>query len=62
MPKLQFKLDPNQDFQLQAIDSVVKLFDGLSRFTSDFALGEDTVANLSRHETLEEGWLAESAG
>ncbi len=33
MPKLQFKFDPNQDFQLQAIDSVVKVFDGLSRFT-----------------------------
>ena len=33
MPKtLQFKFDPNQDFQREAIQSVVELFEGLPQY------------------------------
>lgn len=57
MPKLQFKFDPNQDFQLEAIASVVDLFEGLPRHTSEFALGEVAVPNLPRYEVLDEATL-----
>ena len=57
---LQFRFDPNQDFQREAIQSVVDLFEGLPRNTSGFALGDDVAANLPRYESLEEGWLYEN--
>ncbi|GAG11926.1 unnamed protein product, partial [marine sediment metagenome] len=44
MPKLQLKFDPNQDYQLEAIASVADLFEGLPRFNSEFALGDELVA------------------
>jgi len=59
-PKLQFKFDPNQDFQLEAIASVVDLFEALPRHTSEFALGDEAVANLPRYENLEETTLYEN--
>jgi len=55
--KIEFKFDPNQDFQLEAIQSVVKLFEGLPRHTSEFALGGSIVPNLPNHDTLDDYWL-----
>jgi len=61
MPKtLQFKFDPNQDYQLEAIQSVVDLFEGLPRFSAEFALGDEVVANLPKYESLDESWLYEN--
>ena len=47
---LQLKFDPDQDYQLEAIRSVVDVFEGLPRHTSEFALGDEVVANLPRYE------------
>ena len=57
---LQFKFDPNQDFQLEAIRAVVDLFEGLPRQSTGFALGEEVAANLPRYESLDESWLYEN--
>ncbi|MFW6116137.1 MAG: DEAD/DEAH box helicase family protein [bacterium] len=54
---LEFKFDPNQDYQLEAIESVVQVFEGLPRHDSGFALGDNFVPNLPSYETLEESWL-----
>lgn len=35
--KLQFKFDPNQDFQLEAVSTVVDLFEGMEGQKSEFA-------------------------
>jgi hypothetical protein len=35
-PKLQLKFDANQEHQLQAVDSVVRLFEGAPRFEAAF--------------------------
>ena len=59
MPRhlLQLQFDPNQDYQRDAIQSVVDLFDGLPRFTSEFALGDDVVPNLPPHDDLSASML-----
>lgn len=53
--KLQF--DPNQPYQLDAVESVVHLFEGLPRGGADFKLGEEIMPNLPKHELLSETWL-----
>ena len=55
--ELRLKFDPNQDYQLEAIQSVVKVFEGLPKHTSEFALGQEIVPNLPPYETLHEDWL-----
>jgi len=55
--QLQLKFDPNQKYQLDAIESVVRLFEGLPRRTAAFALGDEIVPNLPPFETLNEEWL-----
>lgn len=55
--KLRLRFDANQDFQLEAIQSVVKVFEGWRKYTSEFALGEEIVPNLPPYETLHEDWL-----
>ncbi len=57
MPVLKLKLDQNQQFQLDAISSVVELFDGLPHYATEFTLGAEIVANLPEYETLPESWL-----
>jgi len=54
---LQLKFDPNLDFQLEAIQSVVELFDGLPRYTIDFKLGSEAVPNIPIYENLSPDWL-----
>ncbi|MBN2004569.1 MAG: DEAD/DEAH box helicase family protein [Anaerolineae bacterium] len=58
MPKtLRLQFDPNQPHQLDAVESVARLFEGLPRFAAAFALGDDVVPNLPRFEALSEAWL-----
>lgn len=54
---LKLKFDPNQDYQLDAMESVTRLFEGRARRTSDFKLSEEIVPNLPPDEALNEGWL-----
>ena len=55
--KLELKFDHNLDFQMDAIQSVVDLFQGLPRHDSAFSLGDGTVPNLPEGEALSETWL-----
>lgn len=57
MSQLKLQFDPNQKHQLDAVESVVRLFDGLPRRVAAFALGDEIVANLPRFENLNEDWL-----
>jgi len=54
---LQFKFDPDLQYQINAIDSVVDLFDGLGRNATEFTFGNQIVANLPEFETLSDSWL-----
>src|SRR6266446_6057902 len=55
--QLSIRFDANQDYQKDAIQSVVGLFDGLPRHVAEFALNDDITANLPEHESLSESWL-----
>ena len=57
---LRLKFDPNQPHQLGAIESAVRLFEGLSRCVVEFQLGEDIVANLPPLEELTPLWLLDN--
>ncbi len=57
MRPLQLKFDPDQKHQLDAIDSVVHLFNDMPRHEIEFALGEEVVANLPVHRALSESWI-----
>ena len=54
---LQLKFDHNLDFQQEAIQSVVALYQGLGRFDSGFQLGDGVVPNLPPQEVMAEEWL-----
>ena len=58
--KLHLKFDPNQEYQLTAINSVVKLFDGLPRYEKGFVLGDEIVPNLLEDESICEDFLLEN--
>jgi type III restriction enzyme len=61
--KLHLKFDPNQKYQLTAIDSVIQLFEGLSRYEGDFAkdfLSDEIVPNLPPDESIYEDLLLEN--
>ncbi|MFH1905956.1 MAG: DEAD/DEAH box helicase family protein [Chloroflexota bacterium] len=53
--KLQF--DPNQKHQLDAVESVARLFEGLPHRAAEFSLGGEIVPNLPPFESLSEAWL-----
>ncbi len=58
---LQFKFDSNLDYQIDAIESVVRVFTGLPRVdTQENILSADIVPNLPRHMDLHEEWLFEN--
>lgn len=57
LKQLQLKFDPNQDYQIEAVQSVVDVFDGLPRYTTEFVLGDNVVPNLPAFQTLGEDWL-----
>ena len=53
--KLQF--DPNQPYQLDAVENIARLFEGLPRQATDFALGDEIRPNLPPFESLSESWI-----
>jgi type III restriction enzyme len=57
MAKIKFKFDPNQEHQLTAVDSVLRLFDKLPQGHSEFKLGDELVPNLPAEETFDEDIL-----
>jgi type III restriction enzyme len=57
---LQLQFDAHQDHQLEAVESVVRLFEGLPKRTPEFSLGGEIVPNLPPLETLRESWLREN--
>lgn len=58
--RFEFQFDHNLDFQLEAIQAVVNIFQGLRRFDSAFTLGDGTVPNLPEGESLSETWLLDN--
>lgn len=54
---IKFKFDPNQEHQITAISSVIKLLDKLPKGHSEFKLGEDVVPNLLAEESFDEELL-----
>jgi type III restriction enzyme len=59
--KLKLKFDANQPHQITAIDSVVKLFEGLpTSDRSDFSLGDEIIPNLPPDEIICENFLLEN--
>ena len=54
---LKLPYDPNQKHPLDAVESVVRLFEGLPRRLAEFALGGEIVPNLPTFECLSEAWL-----
>ncbi|MBD1866134.1 type III restriction endonuclease subunit R, partial [Cyanobacteria bacterium FACHB-471] len=58
---LKLKFDPDQDYQLKAIQSVVQLFEGLPKYERSLLTREDEiVSNLPPDEILSESWLEEN--
>lgn len=57
---LQLKFDDNLDFQLEAINAVVALFQGLPRYDSAFTLGSGTIPNFPSGERISERLLREN--
>jgi len=53
----KLKFDPNQQYQLDAVQSVVRLFEGLPRQADADILLAEIVPNLPPYETLAEEWL-----
>ncbi len=62
--KLHLKFDPNQEYQLTAVNSVVQLFDGLSRYQNAFAFrspdSDEIIPNLPPDESIYEDFLLEN--
>ncbi|MFN7037807.1 MAG: DEAD/DEAH box helicase family protein, partial [Bellilinea sp.] len=54
---LRLQFDPNQPHQLDAVQSVVGLFDGLPRQQGAELLQQQVAPNLPPHQTLSESWL-----
>ncbi len=55
--KLKLKFDANQEHQVQAVASVVRLFEGLPRYEEAFRLGDEVVANMPAFAELPEDLL-----
>jgi type III restriction enzyme len=58
--QLHLRFDPNQEHQRDAVESVVRLFEGLPRQDTAFRLSEDVVPNLAPGESLDEDWLRDN--
>ena len=57
MSKLKIHFESNQEHQVRAIESTVKLFQGFTKRDTHFQLGDDTIANMDQYEMLDEVWL-----
>ena len=54
---LQIKFDPNQDYQIEAVESVIRLFEGASQHITEFALSGEIIMNIPPSESFSESWL-----
>ncbi len=54
MATIKLKFDPNQEHQLIAVESTLRLFDKLPQGHSEFKLGDEVVPNLAPEETIDE--------
>jgi len=57
---LTLQFDPNQPHQLDAVQSVVRLFDGMPRQQNAVLLQQQVVPNLPPYQTLREEWLSDN--
>ena len=55
--ELKLKFDPNQQHQLDAVESTVRIFEGLRRGANAQMLQAEIVPNLPPFESLSETWL-----
>ena len=55
--ELRLKFDPNQQHQLDAVDSTVRIFESLPRVADAQMLQAEIVPNLPPYESLSETWL-----
>lgn len=60
MNKITFKFDANQEHQLKAINSTIRLFDGLPTLEADFALGDEIFGNADEMDMLDEDFLTDN--
>ena len=59
---LQLRFDPNQDFQLDAVESTVRLFEGVPRRAGDFMRGGEIVSNWPQDDDFPEEMLEANLG
>ena len=60
MQSVTIQFDPNQEHQLTAVESVVKLFDGLSPYYTEANQLDEIVPNLPPYCSLDSGWLLDN--
>jgi len=61
MKPLKIQFDPNQKHQIEAINSIVQLFEGLFRAdTEAFELGDEITPNIPSYFQFDRGWLEEN--
>jgi type III restriction enzyme len=58
---LKIQFDPNQSHQIEAIDCIVQLFEGLFRAdTEAYELGDEITPNIPSYFQFDRGWLEEN--
>lgn len=57
MSKLKIQFESDQPHQIQAISSIVRLFEDYRKTPKGFQMGDDTNPNLDPEECLDESWL-----
>lgn len=57
---MKLKFNPNQEFQLKAINNVVELFDGIGEYHVKFSMGSEITPNLPENEDLDDDFLLEN--
>jgi type III restriction enzyme len=61
MSALKIKFNPNQEHQNEAVESIVRLFDGLFRSdTEAYSLDDDTTPNIPPYYQLDQFWLLDN--
>ncbi|BEH08882.1 DEAD/DEAH box helicase family protein [Geobacter sulfurreducens subsp. ethanolicus] len=60
MAKLHLQFDPNQRYQLDAISSIVELFQGTPRREGEFVLGDEIQPNFPEEENIDEFLLLDN--
>ena len=56
--EIRIQFDANQKHQLDAVESVIRIFEGLPYHApASFKLGDEIVPNLPQYENLSETWL-----